>query len=208
MVTAMSSPHHYTPEERQFFEEYTPGHHYSEIRDEFVRRFGWEITLVQVKGYLGNHHLRCGINGCFEKGHVPANKGKPMPPEIREKAAATMFRKGHTPYNTAEIGEIRDIGGYLYVKVDNQPKVRKLVNWRKLHYQVWEEANGPVPEGCIITFVDGDPHNVELSNLMCISQSDHAVMNHVKLRGSDRDTMEMGVATSKIIRKLAEIDNR
>lgn len=33
-------------------------------------------------------------------------------------------------------------------------------------------------------------------------------MNHVKLRGSDRDTMEMGVATSKIIRKLAEIDNR
>lgn len=86
--------------------------------------------------------------------------------------------------------------------------MRKLVNWRKLHYQVWEEANGPVPEGCIITFVDGDPHNVELSNLMCISQSDHAVMNHVKLRGSDRDTMEMGVATSKIIRKLAEIDNR
>lgn len=41
-----------------------------------------------------------------------------------------------------------------------------------------------------------------------IIQSDHSIMNRRKLRGRDRDTMEMGVATSKIIRKLAEIDNR
>lgn len=208
MVTAMSNGHHYTSEERKFFEDYVPGHLLSEIREEFIRRFGWEISLMQVRGYICNHHLQSGINCCFKKGHVPVNKGKPMPPEVREKVAATMFQKGQAPHNTAKIGEIRDVGGYLYVKVDDQQKVRKQVNWRKLHYQVWEEANGPVPEGCIITFVDGDPHNVELSNLMCISRSDHAVMNKLKLRGLDRDTMEMGVATSKIICKLAEIDNR
>ena len=45
-------PHKYTEEELQFFREYAVGHYRREIQEEFIKRFGWNITLIQIKNML------------------------------------------------------------------------------------------------------------------------------------------------------------
>ena len=65
-------PRIYTEEEHAFMEEFVPGHSYKEIREEFLKRFGGEVTKSFPGSYIMNHGLNTGRNGWFEKGHVPA----------------------------------------------------------------------------------------------------------------------------------------
>lgn len=44
--------HKYTPEEGAFFTAFVPGHSHKEIQEEFTARFGWEISMGQVVGYI------------------------------------------------------------------------------------------------------------------------------------------------------------
>jgi len=55
-------------------------------------------------------------------------------------------------------GYERKARGYIYVKVDE-------CHWRLKHYLIWEAANGPVPEGFVLYFVDGDRYNLRLENI-------------------------------------------
>ena len=112
----------------------------------------------------------------FQKGHQPYNKGKRehefRSPEASARCAATQFKKGHRPHNTHPVGYecYRRMGktGYVYIKVSDDAKMVLKHRW------VWEQANGPIPEGCNITFRDGDTRNCELSNLELVSREDAA----------------------------------
>lgn len=101
----------------------------------------------------------------FTKGHIPANKGKKMPPETYAKAARTMFKKGNTPKNHQEIGSER-VNVYGYVEI----KVAEPNRWKLKHRMIWEEANGPIEKGYNVQFKDGNPLNVSLENLYLISR--------------------------------------
>lgn len=57
------------------------------------------------------------------------------------------------------IGSTHRKGRYILVKVAD-PDV-----WKPLHTHVWEQANGPVPEGMIVCAKDGNVRNTELDNL-------------------------------------------
>ena len=112
----------------------------------------------------------------FGKGHEPFNKGK-REHEFRskegiERCAATQFKKGHCPHNARPVGYecYRRVGktGYVYIKVSDDAKMVMKHRW------VWEQANGPIPEGCNITFRDGDTRNCELNNLELVSREEHA----------------------------------
>jgi hypothetical protein len=112
----------------------------------------------------------------FKKGQEPFNKGR-REHEFRSKdaiarCAATQFKAGHRPHNTRPVGYecIRMVKGkgYIYIKVsDGDPMMMK-------HRWLWEQANGPIPEGCIIIFRDGDTHNCSLENLELVSREEHA----------------------------------
>ena len=41
--------HIYTEEEKHFLAKVVPGRSYAEIRDEFIKEFGWEISAGQIK---------------------------------------------------------------------------------------------------------------------------------------------------------------
>lgn len=103
----------------------------------------------------------------FTKGHIPANKGKSMPPEVYAKAALTMFKKGNRPHNTAAVGDeaIRK-GGYIYVKVA-EPNI-----WRAKHKMLWESINGKIPKGYNIQFKNRDVTDIRIENLYMISRSE------------------------------------
>lgn len=46
---------------------------------------------------------------------------------------------------------------------------------------VWERANGPIPEGCIIHHIDGDKTNDALDNLRLMASKEHLTF-HARLR--------------------------
>lgn len=152
--------HKYTDLEKAFMRDFIPGHTYKEIQEAFIKKFNWDITVGQIKGYMANHKINSGTKGHFSKGHVPANKGKKMSPEIYEKVKHTMFQKGHAPQKHRPVGSERvSRDGYIEIKVAEPDK------WKLKHRVLWEESRGKIPKGSILIFVDGNKQNVVLDNL-------------------------------------------
>lgn len=201
--------HKYTREEKDFLKAFIPGHSYREIAEAFNREFQTDVTASQIKNFIGNHKLNTGRTGRFPKGHEPANKGMPVSPEMREKVKATWFRKGQQPATTDPIGTEKRLGdGYIWVKVDNQPKASKKVNWKQKHRLIWEEVHGPIPEGHVLLFLDGDPTHVTLENLALVSRAELARMNQNHLIHDQKELTEAGVAIAKVLVKMGEVNRR
>ncbi len=53
--------------------------------------------------------------------------------------------------------------------------------WRLKHHVVWETAHGPIPDGHVIIFVDGNRYNFALDNLILASKQEVMIMNAKKL---------------------------
>lgn len=109
----------------------------------------------------------------FVKGQEPANKGKRieefMTADGIRRSSQTRFKKGQLPHNTKPIGYERiDENGYVYIKVSMEHKMVLK------HRYVWEQANGPIPDGHNIAFRDGNRQNCDLSNLYLISREEAA----------------------------------
>lgn len=155
-------------------------------------------TKKQLRSFRKSNHLVSGLTGRFEKGCVPANKGrKGWYAPGSEKA---WFRKGNEPHNKASVGtETMTTMGYIKVKVA-EPDV-----WEFKHRMVWEKNHGKVPPGHAITFLDGNKTNCELANLRLISTAENAVLNLTRLRCADMDLMETSLAIAKLKLKIGAI---
>ena len=189
--------HQYTPEEREFFRRYVPGHTYREIQEAFIRHFGWDIKVSQIKGYMANHKINSGAKGIFQKGHTPVNKGKKgMCAAGCEK---TWFQEGHIPKNHRPVGSERvNVDGYVEIKVEEPNK------WKLKHRVIWEEANGEIPKGSVIIFADGNKQNVTINNLRIISRGTHAVINHSGLSEFNGEFKDTAIAIAELKRKSSE----
>lgn len=189
--------HQYTPEERQFFIEYVPGHSHKEIQEAFIARFGWEITVQQVKGYIANHKLNTGRTGHFVKGQVSHNKG--MKGVCFPGSEKGWFKKGHIPKNYKPVGSERiNADGYAEVKIVDPNK------WRLKHLVIWEQKNGPVPKGSCIIFLDGNKQNLDIGNLKLIRRKELVRMNQNGLFSQFPELTEAGVHTAELMSALGE----
>jgi len=154
--------------------------------------FGLDYKPSQIKGFYGNHHLHSGLTGRFQEGHIPPNKGKKG--ISHPNSEKTQFRKGHNPHNKMPIGAITTkADGYLWKKIGEGSQ-----EWKQLHLLLWEEANGPVPDGCLVSFKDCNKQNCVLDNLMLITKSEHSVMNKHGLRFSTPEHTETGLLIAKV----------
>lgn len=160
--------------------------------------FGKTFTKKQLRCFRKNNHLVSGLTGRFGKGHVPANKGKKgWYAPGSEKA---WFRKGNVPHNKVSVGtEVMATMGYIKVKVA-EPDV-----WEFKHKMVWEKHNGRVPDGCVITFKDGDHRNCSIENLMCISFRENSQLNGRKLRTVSPELTEAGLALVRLENRVKEL---
>ena len=113
----------------------------------------------------------------FAKGLVPWNTGKKI--GSRPGSVATQFKPGQQPHTTMPLGSERLVDGYRYVKVADVPKVAYTVNWKLLHYLVWERENGPVPAGHVLRFKGGNRMNVALENLELLSLAENQARNSI-----------------------------
>lgn len=114
--------------------------------------------------------------GCFSKCIKPWNKGKKW--DSGGRSAETRFKKGQNPHNWHPIGHERLTKDGIWERKVADTKV-KSQDWRPIHVLVWEQCNGPVPEGHIVVFRDGNRENFDPSNLECISRAENMRRNSV-----------------------------
>jgi hypothetical protein len=163
--------------------------------------FGTSYTRNQLNSYYKNHKLHSGTTGRFPKGHTPHNKGKRG--ISYEGMKATQFKPGNRPHNYKPIGtEVLRTDGYIYVKVaDTQPSRR---GWRPKHHLIWEAANGPVPKGYKVIFGDGNRRNLDIDNLIAVSQRQLTRMNQKGLIRESAELTRTGALIAEVMCKIAE----
>ncbi len=145
-----------------------------------VNAYAGKLGLKKSATYLESPaacRLRRGDNiGApyrFPKGNVPFNKGLRRPGWSPGRMKETQFRKGerrgvavalYKPIGTERISK----DGYLERKVNDGLPLQ--ARWRAVHLLVWEAANGPLPKGHAVTFLNRDRRDVRLENLGLITR--------------------------------------
>jgi hypothetical protein len=125
--------------------------------------FGAYASLCKRKGWM------TGRDGRFEKGQTPVNKGVPCPPGRggrHPNARKTQFRKGNLPHNTKYLGHERvSVDGYVEISIaEVNPHTGFDRRYVLKHRHLWEEINGPVPDGMALKCLDGNRLNTDPAN--------------------------------------------
>ena len=202
--------------ELEFVREYTSGHSWRELADEFERRFGRRLTRSQVTNTRAKLGVHVGCNpGRFHAGSVPKTKGKTwdeyMSPEgqrlIRE--SGNLFRKGEcNAYNEGRRRALLDTyedpaTGDVRVYVDPRGARYPAERWIPYARFVWMQANGREwPDGHHVTFADHDNRNFDPENIVPLPQElvpyvcggghGHALPYH------DRQSLELSIAHARL----------
>ena len=100
-------------------------------------------------------------------------------------------------YNTkgrsaAPIGAERFWDGYWYVKIKH-PNV-----WRCKHILLWENANGQIPKGHRLIFLDNDKNNICLENLALVNRTEQNIFNGMRLQTDNKELTTAGLAIAKL----------
>lgn len=140
---------------------------------QFVEAFGRDdISEGQVTAYRKRNGIRCGGDGRFVKGRPGSpSRGKLMANHPNSKA--TRFQKGHAPHNQNYIGHERiNHEGYVEISVAKpNPHTKADRHYVTKHRLLWEEINGPVPEGHVLKCLDGDKQNTDPTNWLAIPRA-------------------------------------
>lgn len=161
----------YTTEQIKWLEVNVKNTAFIELTRRFNEHFNENRSYKAIKGTCARYRLANGRDMRFAEGRGGWNKGKKMSyksEESRRRALATAFKKGDMPHNTLQIGDEKQVDGYTYVKVRDDPKVKACKNWRPKHHVVYEQNYGPVGKDCIVVFLDNDRTNFDPDNLMMV----------------------------------------
>lgn len=127
---------------------------------------------------------------------------------VKDYAIRLGLRKSKEYLNGLKCGgyhERRPVGaewtcpeGYVWRKVSEE---RGFV---RAHHLVWEEANGPVPQGHHLNFRDGDRSNLDLENLELESDADQ--MRRISVNNLPAELREVIRLKANITRKIHELE--
>lgn len=100
----------------------------------------------------------------------------------------------------APVGAVSVNHGYRVVKVAEG-------RWERLHERNWVAANGPVPEGHVLLFADGDRANCDADNVVAVPRTLLGVLA-LGPRWHDRDGLEAAVALARLRQGVAHACRR
>ena len=197
--------HYYSQEEDNFLIDNVKGISLKELREQFNKKFGYNLSESAIANRKNKLGLSSGIKGGqFQKGSIPFNKGKKqkdyMSEEAINKTKNTRFKKGNIPHNHRPVGSERTtLEGYIEVKVAEPNK------WKIKAVVIYEEKYGKIPKGHKVIYLDGNRQNLDVSNLKAISSAEELIMNSNNLRYDNKELTESGCLVAKIINKKRKL---
>lgn len=177
------------------------------LHADFVARFKrGDVTFDNFKALCTRKRWSTGRTGCFEKGAVPANKGKKM--LFNANSARTQFKVGQLPHNTKYAGhESVSKDGYVQISVDRtNPHTGFERRYVLKHRWLWEQLHGPVPAGMCLK-CKGDRLNTDPSNWELIPRALLPRLSGRFGRGYDEAPAELKptiMAAAKLEQRLHE----
>jgi hypothetical protein len=87
--------------------------------------------------------------------------------------------------------------GYMVVKVAMSGPKDTL--WKEKQRLVWEKANGPMPKGHCVIFLNGNKRDFALKNLAVVSRAENVKLHQFRLTFKDRKLTLAGIAFVKHI---------
>lgn len=163
-----------------------------EAHKAFVEAFGrTDVSPQNFKALCTRKGWSTGRNGQFPKGNVPANKGKAMP--FHPNSARTRFKKGQLPHNTKYAGHERvSKDGYVEISIEEtNPHTGFERRYVLKHRWLWEQENGPVPDGMALKCLDGNRRNTDPSNWKLIPRGMLPRLNGIHGRRYDEAPAEI-----------------
>lgn len=184
-------------EEAEYMASIIPGRLSRDVVRMMNEKFGSELTVRQVQAWKKNHKTPSGYDTRWRAGQKSWIKGRKFPGHTN----AGCWEKGHIAFNNLPIGTIRRHDKYWVIKV-RDGKLNE--NWELLHRHIWEQENGPIPEGHRLIFRDGNRDNVTLENIVCVSTQDAAVAVLKYGLTDDPDINDVILNVAKLKRKTRE----
>lgn len=179
--------------------------------------FGTSFTAAKMKGYKAYHKIRSDI--------TPKPPSVFTPPireyifshyegisyvemaDIVNKQFGTMIPKEkfrwfyqnnklkcgmNVSWNKAAPGDVsKKKDDYQYIKMADG-------TWKLYHHYLWEQAHGPIPPGHMVTFLDGNIKNTDLSNLALISRTEQMHLVKDNLRFENPELTKTGILITKV----------
>ena len=216
----------YSTERADFLKTYIPGHHYSETAEAFNRRFpNTPVTADKIQAWAKRHGVRSGRKGgCtskysaevrnFIEENYKGRSNKELHQMIVDRFGPVIsqnnlkfYKKNHKLKsglnNHRPVGTVvMTTDGYLKRKI-REPNV-----WEFVHRAEYEKHYGPIPEGMVVIFKDGNRGNCDIRNLKLISAAENAQLNRRHLRFEDPELTESGVLVAKILAMSVERKRR
>ena len=169
-------------------------------------KFGTAFSPTAMKQFRQRHGIKSGCTGWYQKEHEPGNKGKKLEEyvkdpervkEIRQRIAPTQYKKGDRPANELPVGSVvKNCEGYLLRK--KQMEGSQWERWEFLHRAIWEEHNGPIPDGHIVTFLDNNKDNCSIENLVLMTKGESITMTKKKYRSKNPELTQAGLGVVRL----------
>ena len=188
-----------TDEQAEILMKIIPGRQGKDIVRIFQEETGVRLTLAQLRSWKKNHKCPSGYDTRWRPGHESTYRTP------KGRINRGTFKKGNRSANCVPIGTERLRSGYVYVKY-RDGHLNK--NWKQKSIMIWEEKNGPLPEGKTLLFLDGNPLNCSVENLLLIDKGTLAVANVHYGMSKDPDTNKTIISAAKLRQSIVKAQNR
>ena len=201
----------------EFVRENAAGKSSAELANLCNTAFGTDYTAKSMKAYKSYHGIRSGIQpkpptvfteeirSFIFKNHdglryaeMAQLVNSVFGTDIGEDKMRWFYQNNKLRANTTvnpnekAPGSISpDKDGYLRVKLADG-------RWRLLHHVVWENHNGPIPNGHMVIFLDGDISNTDIKNLALVTRAESLILSKNNLRFSHPQHTETGILIAKV----------
>lgn len=193
----------FTPEQLKWLRENYPCLSQAEITAKFNNEFKTNRSDSQIRAAIRNHKIKSGRTGQFKKGSKPWNADT----KGTMKRNRTTFKKGNRPHNTKHLFYERDTkDDYVQISVPEiNPHTGYPRRFKAKHVWLWEQKNGPVPDGHVVIFSDGDNRNFDIDNLVLLSRLELLRLNKLQHRKAPDEIKPVLMTLAKVEAKVIEV---
>lgn len=162
------------------------------------KHFGTEFGENQIEAYINNHGFESGRTGQFKKGGKPWNSGTKG--QGLTNANSGSFKKGNIPATIRPLySERKNKDKLTEIKVPiPHPGKKTETQFMPKQRWIYEQHFGPIPDGYVVSFIDGNRENFSPDNMMLISRAELIKLNKNNYREMPDDLKPSVFALSKL----------